>query len=211
MGYIYKITNISTKKSYVGQTTEQDVNDRWKDHLKKGSNCRQLKKSIQEYGKENFVFSIICICFDDDLNRFEIEYINRYNTIYPNGYNIRSGGSNGKHSKETCLKISETLKYLHKNNKIVKVKREPWLTAPEIKDKISKGVKKYYETHESAHKGVPNPSSFKPVVQSKDGNDIETFINLKEAAKKLNVSIAAVSMAAAGKRHTLLGFEFRYK
>ena len=106
MGYIYKITNISTKKSYVGQTTEQDVNDRWKDHLKKGSNCRQLKKSIQEYGKENFVFSIICICFDDDLNRFEIEYINRYNTIYPNGYNIRSGGSNGKHSKETCLKIS---------------------------------------------------------------------------------------------------------
>jgi group I intron endonuclease len=211
MGYIYKITNISTKKSYVGQTTEQDVNDRWKDHLKKSSNCRQLKKSLQEYGKENFVFSIICICFDDDLNRFEIEYINHFNTIYPNGYNIRSGGNNGKHSKETRLKISETIKDLYKNNKIIKAPKAPWITSQLVKDKISKGVKKYYENHECVHKGVSKKSSCKAVIQSKDGNDIETFKNLTEAAKKLNVSIAAVCMVAKGKRHSVLGFEFRYK
>jgi hypothetical protein len=34
MGYIYKITNMITKNMYVGQTTQKDINDRWRDHLK---------------------------------------------------------------------------------------------------------------------------------------------------------------------------------
>lgn len=41
----------------------------------------------------------------------EIYYINKFNSIVPNGYNLRSGGNNGgKHNEETKRKISETLK-----------------------------------------------------------------------------------------------------
>lgn len=211
MGYIYKITNISTKKSYVGQTTKEDVNDRWKEHLKKGSNCSKLIESIKECGKDQFTFTIICICFEEDLNRFEKEYIKKFDTIFPNGYNIREGGNNGKHSKETRKKISTTLKNMYKNNLL---KKEPptHIVTDEIRDKISKSVKKYYENNVCKLKGVPKTKLFPfNIVQSKYGIDMKTYLTLKEASEKLKVSIAAISMVCKGKRKTLLGFNFRYE
>jgi len=207
MGYIYKITNISTKKSYVGQTIKEDVNDRWKEHLKKGSNCSKLIESIKECGKDQFIFTIICICFEEDLNRFEKEYIKKFDTIFPNGYNIIDGGNNGKHSKETCQKISKTIK-----NNLLKKEPPTHIVTDEIRDKISKSVKKYYENNVCKLKGVPKTKQFPfSIVQSKHGMDIQKYQTLKEASEKLKVSIAAISMVCKGKRKTLLGFNFRYE
>jgi predicted GIY-YIG superfamily endonuclease len=41
MGYIYKITNKTDGKIYVGQTI-QPLDERFRQHRKKGSNCRYL-------------------------------------------------------------------------------------------------------------------------------------------------------------------------
>ena len=49
MGYIYKIENTVDNKKYIGQTI-QDLESRWKDHRKLGSNCRYLKSAIKKYG-----------------------------------------------------------------------------------------------------------------------------------------------------------------
>lgn len=73
MGYIYKITNEMTKHVYIGQTI--NLEDRWRSHLKVKSNCRYLKHGFEKYGIENFTFKVICICFDKDMNKFEIEYM----------------------------------------------------------------------------------------------------------------------------------------
>jgi group I intron endonuclease len=40
---------------------------------------------------EAFKFEVICICFDEDLDRFERAYIKSHDSIQ-NGYNIREGG-----------------------------------------------------------------------------------------------------------------------
>ena len=109
MGYIYKITNKITKQSYVGQTI-MDLDERWRQHCKPNSNCRYLKSSIKKYGVDSFEFKLICVCFDNDLDKYECFYMNKYNTIVPNGYNLREGGNSGKHHEETKTKISETLK-----------------------------------------------------------------------------------------------------
>ena len=96
MGYIYLITNIETKKQYVGQTVCKDVERRWAQH-KWPSNRNlgtYLSNAFKKYGIDNFKFQIICICFDEDCNRFEQEYIIKFSTLSPNGYNIESGGNN---------------------------------------------------------------------------------------------------------------------
>ena len=80
MGYIYLITNKIDGKKYIGQTVEKDINNRWKCHLKKSSNCRYLKYAFEKYGKENFKFQIVVICFDKDLDLYEEEYMKRFNT-----------------------------------------------------------------------------------------------------------------------------------
>ena len=109
MGYIYTITNKTDNKTYVGQTIG-DLERRWKGHLKKGSNCRYLKAAINKYGVDNFVFKLVCITFDNQLDDMEIQYIEKYNCLAPNGYNLRLGGNSGKHHVETKQKIAETLK-----------------------------------------------------------------------------------------------------
>ena len=56
---------------------------------------------------------ILIICFNEDLVKYEKEYIKKYNSQVPNGYNILSCGQLGdghvgyKHSPETIEKIKE--------------------------------------------------------------------------------------------------------
>jgi group I intron endonuclease len=117
MGYIYKITNIVTKKAYIGETI-QDVNKRWNTHknlAKLNKGCPALKEALNKYGIENFKFEVLIICFDEDRLIYEKEYITKYNTIAPNGYNISEGGCERgftglKHTDEAKQKISKASK-----------------------------------------------------------------------------------------------------
>ena len=137
MGYIYKITNKINKKCYIGQTMV-DLNKRWKAHKKENSNCIYLKRAFNKHRVENFNFELVCICFDEDLDKYEIEYMEKYNSLVPNGYNLRLGGNNGERHPLTKDKISKSLKDYYTVN-VSKSKGKPG-TKPseETKQKISK-------------------------------------------------------------------------
>jgi group I intron endonuclease len=208
MGYIYQIINRITNHSYVGQTT-QDLNERWRQHKKTKTNCRYLKAALNKYGIENFDFKLICIGFDSNLNDLEIFYINKFNSIAPNGYNLRSGGNNGgKHNEETKRKISETLKktlsITKRENKLGKAHTE------ETKLKISnsnKGKKHKIETIEKCRMKTKHT-----VLQlDMSENIINVFFNTVEAAKALGTTKNNICMVCNGKRKSAKGFLFRYK
>jgi group I intron endonuclease len=118
MGYIYKITNIISKKYYIGETKKNNPQLRWNEHKRKieqGIGCPALQDSVKKYGIENFTFEILIICFDEDRYKLEMEYIKKYNSISPNGYNLTKGGEGGgfhgkKHSQKTIDKISKIMK-----------------------------------------------------------------------------------------------------
>lgn len=113
MGYIYIVTNTLNGKQYIGQTKNEDINSRWNRHknLCKNSLGRYIYAAYNKHGIDKFKFQIICICFDEDCDIYENEYINKYNTIAPNGYNLRAGGGNkGKHHPETIILIKNKLK-----------------------------------------------------------------------------------------------------
>lgn len=113
MGIIYMITSPSNKK-YIGQTT-QSLEIRWKQHVDSSKreykdHCKVLNKSLRKYGDKHFKIELLEECENSDLDIKEIEYINTYNTIVPNGMNIKNGGSNGTHHPDTKTKISNSLK-----------------------------------------------------------------------------------------------------
>jgi group I intron endonuclease len=132
MGYIYLITNTVTKKQYVGQTLCSDVETRWKQHKSPKCNTvgRYLSSAYKKHGIDKFKFQIICICFDKDCNIYEEEYIKKFNTLVPNGYNLREGGKNSRQHPETIQKISDKLKG-----------RRLTLITDEIRKKISESAK----------------------------------------------------------------------
>jgi group I intron endonuclease len=125
MGFIYKITNIITGKCYIGETTQPDPIQRWRKHiqcLKTNKGCPALKDAMKKYGVDNFTFQVIIICFDEDVHRLEREYIQKYNSMVPNGYNILEGGQGGagfrgkKHSEETIQKIKQSIRKFQEDN-----------------------------------------------------------------------------------------------
>lgn len=89
---IYKIENLSNGKIYIGQSIE--IERRWKKHLNAKDNFL-IHKALRKYGKNNFLFSIIEECSADKLNEREIYWINYYQSLCPQGYNMIDGGSNG--------------------------------------------------------------------------------------------------------------------
>lgn len=104
LGYIYLITNKVINKQYVGQTIKT-IKTRYSQHLSaarnNSDNC-YLHNSMNKYGFDNFkIEEIDCIyCSDksellNELNKLEIYYIAKYNTLIPNGYNLTAGGTSG--------------------------------------------------------------------------------------------------------------------
>lgn len=105
---IYKHTSPSGK-SYIGQT--QNLQQRNSSHRIPSSNCTVFRNAIQKYGWENFQHEILAENLTlDEANILEEQYITEYNTISPNGYNLRSGGLNHKFSDESRQKMSSVRK-----------------------------------------------------------------------------------------------------
>ena len=106
--FIYKITNKINGKCYVGQTT-QAVEHRFYEHCYKNSKSA-INNAIKKYGKDNFIVEIISECSSkNELLKQETFYIKSFNTIYPNGYNLTTGGEFSSPSESVRQKISISL------------------------------------------------------------------------------------------------------
>lgn len=101
--FIYKTTNIVNNKEYIGQHTTNNIDDQYI-----GSGFL-LQKAVRKYGKEKFKREILMECKSiQELNNFEIFFIDKYNTLSPNGYNLQPGGKNYEMTDEIKEKISKS-------------------------------------------------------------------------------------------------------
>lgn len=83
------IKNKINQKVYIGQSN--DIERRWSEHKRSKDSCI-IHKAIRKYGADNFEFSVIKECALSELSELEIYYIKYYNSIFPNGYNMTTGG-----------------------------------------------------------------------------------------------------------------------
>lgn len=102
------MTNTVTGKVYVGQTLSHRKNHgkyrpfgyegRFRDHISeaicntKKKQCTYLNNAIRLHGKDAFTVSLLHTCAPAELDLAEQTYIERYNSLYPNGYNLTCGG-----------------------------------------------------------------------------------------------------------------------
>lgn len=104
---IYKITNQTNNKVYVGQTW-MSIKQRFAIHKATHSrrhSCVKLSNAIMKYGDIQFSIGLITVCSTQEVaDYWERYFISQYDSIVK-GYNISEGGSNGKHSEETKRKI----------------------------------------------------------------------------------------------------------
>ena len=93
---VYIITNLVNGKQYVGLTTKtiksrltRHIYDAKREDRNKGSIL--LLKAIRKYGKENFVIDLVSDKFTSiqELKQGETDAIKKFNTLAPNGYNLK--------------------------------------------------------------------------------------------------------------------------
>lgn len=109
MGIIYKLTCLKSGKSYIGQSVHT-FTSRFADHKAAANNhnkkdgCRALNNTLRLYSDldNDWNKEVLLECNDSQLDYYEIKLIELYNTLAPNGYNLRTGGqSRGRVSEET--------------------------------------------------------------------------------------------------------------
>jgi group I intron endonuclease len=142
-GEIYMISCTETNKKYIGQVKCYKkgryfgAEGRFKAHITLSNTpnytgCSALYSAFKKYGIENFTIKTIHICSLDQLDYYEAKYIRQYNTLAPNGYNLKAGGVRAKWCEEAKKNLAE--KFMGDKNVRYGVK-----LSDEIKAKIGKG------------------------------------------------------------------------
>ena len=167
-------------KSYIGQTC-QKLSERTGRSFQNYKECPAFYNAIQKYGHENVVTEIFCQCNTQaEANYKEAWYIEKFNTIAPKGYNLQTGGSNGKPSLESRQKMSgsqkgrkhtpETIEKMSKAQKGVpkslehreklRGPRTPWGTNNPMSAEKRKNMRRIADTNGSFRKDVHNNVDF---------------------------------------------------
>ena len=130
---IYKITNLINKKIYIGQAVSHILNHkkfrpygslkRFKCHVSEANSSKKnqshyLNNAIRKYGEENFKVDVLDYCELEDSDNLETKYIKEYNSLFPNGYNLKIGGKTFRHSDESKKRLSDGVQNYYKDKKI---------------------------------------------------------------------------------------------
>lgn len=165
MHYVYKITNTENNKVYIGQTNSPSL--RWSQH-KSNAKCNRgnqiITRAISKYGVNNFEFDVIATCrTQEDVDITEEQVIQQYDS------RNKEKGYNVDIGGNTSPRT------------------------PEISQKISTALQKYYKTHNSWLKGGSLTDEWKKNISKasigKDGtNTGKTF----DDEWKNNISISLI-------------------
>ena len=132
---VYLLTNTINNKKYVGQAVTHILNHgkyrrygsikRFNSHVseaysKKKNQCYYLNNSIKKYKRENFKITVLCVSSKDNIDYWEDYYIKHYDTLYPKGYNLKSGGQHFIPTLESRIRVSNGVKKYYYNKKIDK-------------------------------------------------------------------------------------------
>jgi len=213
---IYKVTNNTNNKSYIGQTIGY-LSIR-KSHHKysayKSKKNYYFYNALRKYGWDNFTWEVIEKCDNQkQLNEMEFHYIKQYNSLKPNGYNMTPGYDNKttgyKFTKEQKKALSR--KMSGKNNpnygKGDKIRGDLNPSKqPEVRKKISigkTGLKR------------PDIASYRArhfIITNLSNNEIEEVFNMSEWIRNHpNFNYTGVKNVLKGDWKQYHGFHFMRK
>lgn len=220
--YIYKVTNKINGKIYIGKTI--NFVQRITQHSKESQeNTCKFHEAILKYGICNFLWEVECVCKNsDDASEKEHELIKKYNSLYPNGYNMtlgRTGGIQYDVKPIICLSLDgefvkryESASQAGKDgfnvhsvlNSCRSNKHRSKNNIFMFEDEYIKSGPRKYEPSKSTSK--------KPVIQcDMSGNFIAEYESVTEASEDTGINRVSISSQLSGDRKTTGDFIFVYK
>ena len=214
-GYIYKYTSPSGK-SYIGQTT-RSLKERAGHNGKfyKGSN--EFYRAIKKYGFENFEVEILAEVLKEQLDKMEIKYIQIFNTLSPNGYNISPGGQNigkGKKARKIYQYSAVDGSFIKEWDSTIEAEKYFGGTSPILENCL---LGKAYTQWNYCwsylkmdkfpiNERIVNPQEKKVEMYSFDGKLLQTFPSVSEAARQTGCERSAIKRCCRGELQSHGGY-----
>lgn len=206
-GYIYKYTSPSGK-SYIGQTI-RSLKDRAGHGGKRYKESHEFYKAIKKYGFKNFEVEILAEVLQEQLNQMEIKYIQLFNTLIPNGYNISAGGQNIGKSKKTRKVYQYSMmdgSFIKEWTSVVEAERNFHGSSNVLENcLLGKAYTQWgycwsYLKMDKfpIHERIVNPKEKKVEMYSLKGELLETFFSIAEAARKTGCERSAIKRCCRG-------------
>ena len=194
--FVYITTNLINGKQYVGDHSTNDLNDGYL-----GSGRPYLQRALRQYGKQNFKKEILEV-FPSKKEAFNAQekYIQKYNTLFPNGYNLSPTGGLGvrgcfSHSELSKARISQSSKGIsrNKNRKMSDETKQKISISKKGKTAWNKGIpmnEKTYANYISKNRGWHHSEESRQKI-SKNNARNKPWLNKKmseETRKKMSAS-----------------------
>ena len=197
MNFVYKATNTTNGKSYIG-ITSRSTEARWSEHLSRarcGVRNSRIYDAIRKYGEDSFKVTTVGQTESDYWVRWlETKFIDAFDT-HENGYNCNLGGCGFlKFPDEIRKKISESQK-----GKIISDETRAKMSAAKIGDS---SCAKHFGDH--TNKGADNPRSKWYLVRRPDGS-IDIGRGLRAYCRDNNIQHCKLSSVRGSKGFELLG------
>lgn len=199
MKTIYLHRNKLNGKVYIGQTIQQNPEDRWKNG-KGYKTCYYFYNAIQKYGWDNFEHVILEQnenWTQEELNIKEKEYIAKYQANNPQyGYNITSGGSSISPNA-----LPKALEWMKQHPEFGKARAQNMLQWQKEHPQEMLQMRQINAKKAS--------DARKRKVQCIETGDI--FESATEAARKVpKTTQSKICMVCRGQRNTCGGYHWRY-
>lgn len=218
-GIIYKYTSPSGK-NYIGQTTKtlQERAGYSGDGYKR---CTLFYKAILKYGFMNMKSEILESFSEEDLdtliyklNSAEEYYINKYNTIAPNGYNLRAGGNNSFYSEDSKLCQHGSKHFNYRQDIDDEELKRLYLQGKTLKEicNITNLSQLTVKRHLIDQEVFKEKKYNNPVIKyNKNGEILGEWISASEAARQEGKTPDNISRCCREKRRFYKGVTYRYK
>ena len=215
---IYIIKNDLNDKVYIGQAV--DCKQRFKNHCKPSSIKQNslIDRAINKYGKEHFYYEVLETSVED-YNEREKYWIQLYNSLTPNGYNIQQGGeepphySGIEHPLATITDL-ETLTHLKEDLKngtlsLLDLARK-YNTNKKTINNINQGI--CYASINETYPLRKNPNQNGKLNDSQVWEIINiltfSYRQYEDIASQYNVSISTIKNINAGTFHKMPNVEY---
>ena len=208
MSYIYKITNLITNKSYIGETN-RTIEIRWKQHKQRAidlNNTEYLYNSIRKHGIENFTIEKLEECSPEERFERETYYIMLFNTLAPNGYNLilsQNGCTNDM--------INAMLELWKQGASIVKISTILHISSKTVGQCLKSNGVSQEEIFARRAKNVGIYSSKTVIRYSLEGEYIGEWTSASEAGRQLNMNNSSISKSCNGDILSYNGYIWQYK
>ena len=187
-GILYRIVNVETLMAYIGVNLTISFRTRIRSHCRQNSGCFKIRNALRAHGLQHFTVQILAWDVPKkQLLQMEYDEILKQNTLDPDGYNLRHGGTSSPMNSEAIRKKQRATKNTPEGKARASAASKEYSNRPDVKLKKSIAMIAKSKTNKELRSNSAKIAMNRADVKARHKaacNTEEALLNRAEASRK---------------------------